>query len=197
MEEHELIRAFIAIELPARIAQGLEKIQDGLKDETNKVAWVKPENIHLTIKFLGDIETNKIDSITKVLEDAAGNLSNFKISIKGIGAFPTIENPRVLWVGIEEDDTNISQLYNNLEHGLTALGFEKEQRTFKPHLTLGRVKFLKDKKLLKQRFEKMADINLGQFTAASLYLFESKLTPEGAVHTKLKEVKFKRTGDGL
>src|SRR3989338_2873786 len=194
MEEHELIRAFIAIELPARIAQGLEKIQDGLKDETNKVAWVKPENIHLTIKFLGDIETNKIDSITKVLEDAAGNLSNFKISIKGIGAFPTIENPRVLLVGIEEDDTNVSQLYNNFEHGLTALGFEREQRTFKPHLTLGRIKFLKDKKLLKQRFEKIADINLGQFTAAGLYLFESKLTPEGAVHTKLKEVKFKRTG---
>src|SRR3989338_8769899 len=89
MEEHELIRAFIAIELPAKIAQELEKIQDKLKDETNKITWVKPENIHLTIKFLGDIETNKIDSIAKVLEDTADNLSNFKISIKRGGGVPT------------------------------------------------------------------------------------------------------------
>ena len=197
MEEHELIRAFIAIELPAKIAQELEKIQDKLKDETNKITWVKPENIHLTIKFLGDIETNKIDSIAKVLEDAADNLSSFKISIKGVGAFPTIENPRVLWVGIEEDDTNVSQLYNNLEHGLTTLGFEKEQRAFKPHLTLGRIKFLKDKRTLKQHLEKVAGINLGKFEVGSFYLFKSKLTPEGAVHTKLKEVKLKKTGRRL
>lgn len=195
MVEDKTIRAFIAIELPARIAQELEKIQDRLKDETNKTTWVKPENIHLTIKFLGDIETNKIDSIIKVLEDAAYNLSNLKISIRGIGAFPTIENPRVLWIGIKEDDTNISQLYNNLEHGLTALGFEREQRAFKPHLTLGRIKLLVDKRTLKQRLERLADISLGNFEADSFYLFKSTLTPEGAVHTKLKEVELKKTGN--
>src|SRR3989304_4073332 len=119
MEEHEIIRAFIAIELPAKTAQELEKIQDRLKDGTNKVTWVKPENIHLTIKFLGDIAADKIDSIAGLLESAAAKSHSFDISVKGVGSFPTIDNPRVLWVGIEESNVNLAALYNNIEDALS------------------------------------------------------------------------------
>ncbi|MBI3752997.1 MAG: RNA 2',3'-cyclic phosphodiesterase [Deltaproteobacteria bacterium] len=178
MQEQKTIRAFIAIELPAKIIDGLKKIQNELKDGTNKAAcphtkdfgvgaWVKPENVHLTIKFLGDIEADKVDSIARLLEDAAAQSRSFDISVKGVGGFPTIDNPRVLWVGVE-DDKNLSHLYDNLENGLTALGFKKEDRPFKPHLTLG----------------------------SSLCLFQSRLTPEGAVHTKLKEYRL-QTEDQL
>src|SRR3989337_4158929 len=88
MEEDKTIRAFIALELPVKIIDGLKKIQDELKDGTNKVAWAKPENIHLTLKFLGDIEAYKIDSIARLLEGAAAKSCSFDISVKGVGTFP-------------------------------------------------------------------------------------------------------------
>jgi len=190
MEKDRTIRAFIAIELPANITDALKNIQDSLKDEMNKVAWVKPENIHLTIRFLGDIETCKIDSIAGLLEGAAVKTHSFDISVKGVGGFPTIDNPRVVWVGIE-DNKNVLPLYNNLEEGLESLGLKKEERSFKPHLTLGRVKFLSDKKLFKKRIEKYNNINLGQFAAEGICLFQSTLTPNSAVYVKLKEYKLK------
>ena len=188
MEKDKTIRTFIAIELPAKIIDGLKEIQDELKDGTNKVTWVKPENIHLTIKFLGDIEADKIDSIAGLLKSAAAKNRSFDISVKGVGGFPTIDNPRVLWVGIEEGNVNLSALYNNIEDALSTIGFEKEERPFKPHLTLGRIKFLKDRKGLKEWIERFKDITLGQYMVDSICLFQSMLTPEGAVHIKLKKI---------
>lgn len=186
MEKDRTIRAFIAIELPANIIDALKKIQDELKDGSNKVAWVKPENIHLTIRFLGDIEAGKIDGITGLLEYAAVKNRSFAVSVKGAGAFPKMDNPRVLWVGIE-DNKNLLPLYDSLEEDLESIGLKKEERSFKPHLTLGRVKFLSDKKNFKKRIEKYKDINLGQFTTEGICLFQSRLTPNGAVYVKLKE----------
>lgn len=194
MEKDKTIRTFIAIELPQKIRDGLKNIQDGLRDEINKVTCVKLENIHLTIKFLGDIEADKIDSIAGLLEGAAAKSHSFDISAKGVGCFPTIDNPRVLWVGIEEGNVNMAALYNNIEDALSAIGFAKEERPFKPHLTLGRIKFLKDKKGLKERIERFKDITLGQYMVDSICLFQSRLTPKGAVHTKLKEVKLAKYG---
>jgi len=190
MGEDKTIRAFIAIELPVKIIDCLKEIQDELKHTSNKVTWVKPENIHLTIKFMGDIEADKVNRLTGFLEGAAAKSYSFDISVKGVGGFPTIDNPRILWVGIE-DDKNLSHLYDNLENGLAALGFEKEERPFKPHLTLGRIKFLKYKKGLKERIERFKDITLGKCRIDSICLFQSRLTPEGTVHTKLKEAKLK------
>lgn len=188
MEEDKTIRAFIAIEMPAKIIDGLKEIQHELKDTSNKVTWVKPENIHLTIKFLGDIEADKIDSIAGLLEGAAAKSHSFDISVKGVGGFPTIDNPRVLWVGIEESNVNLFALYNNIEDALSAISFAKEERPFKPHLTLGRIKFLKDKKGLRERIERFKDITLGQYMVDSICLFQSRLTPEGAVHIKLEKI---------
>ncbi len=195
MQEDKFIRAFIAIELPAKIIEGLKEIQDKLKNGNNKVVWVKPENIHLTIKFLGDIEVAKIDSIAVLLEDAAAKNRSFDVSVKGVGGFPTIDNPRVLWVGVEEDGANLIQIYNNLEQGLSILGFKKGDRPFKPHLTLGRIKFLKDKKGLKERLERFKDITLGKCGVNGICLFQSRLTPEGAVHIKLKEYRLQTIKD--
>ena len=188
MEKDKTIRTFIAIELPAKIIDGLKEIQDELKDGTNKVTWVKPENIHLTIKFLGDIAADKIDSIAGLLESAAAKSHSFDISVKGVGSFPTIDNPRVLWVGIEESNVNLAALYNNIEDALSVIGFAKEDRPFKPHLTLGRIKFLKDRKGLKEWIERFKDITLGQYMVDSICLFQSMLTPEGAVHIKLEKI---------
>ena len=185
MKEDKL-RLFIAIELPSNIIDGLRNVQEELKDKSNKSSWAKPENIHLTLKFLGDTETGKIDSMVNILEGIAGRSFSFEISVKGVGTFPAAGNPRVIWVGIEENK-DMLQLYNNIEEGLAALGFEKERRDFKPHLTLGRIKFLNDRAGLKRRLEKVAGLNLGRFAVAGFALFKSTLTPEGAIHTRLKE----------
>lgn len=190
MQEDKTIRLFIAIKLPSKIIDGLKKIQDELKNGNNMVAWVKPENIHLTIKFLGDISEDKVDLIAGLLKAAIAENRSFDISVKGLGVFPTMDNPRVVWVGVE-DDKNLSRIYDELENGLSAIGFKKEERPFKPHLTIGRIKFLKDKKGFKQRLEKAASINLGKFEAANICIFQSKLTPDGAVYTKLKEATIK------
>ena len=191
MEQNRFVRAFSAIELPSIIVKSLGEIQDNLRDTTNKITWVKPDNIHLTMKFLGNIETDKAHAIEKILKNIVSQISIGKLSVEGVGAFPTINNPRVIWVGIE-DDKNLLKIYTQLEDGLASLGFKKEDRPFKPHLTLGRVKFLKDKKGLKERLEKLADIKLASFIVDSLILFKSELTPEGSLYTKLKEVKLDR-----
>lgn len=188
MEQNRFVRAFIAIELPSIIAKSLEEIQNNLKDTANKITWVKPDNIHLTMKFLGNIETDKAHAIEKILKNIVSQISIGKLSVKGVGAFPTINNPRVIWVGVE-DDKNLLNIYTQLEEGVASLGFKKEERPFKPHLTLGRIKFLKDKKGLKERLEKLADIKFASFIVDSLILFKSELTPEGSLYTKLKEVK--------
>ncbi|MEK7803817.1 MAG: RNA 2',3'-cyclic phosphodiesterase, partial [Deltaproteobacteria bacterium] len=149
MKEDKL-RLFIAIELPSNIIDGLRNVQEELKDKSNKLSWAKPENIHLTLKFLGDTETGKIDRMVNILEGIAGRSFSFEISVKGVGTFPAAGNPRVIWVGIEENK-DMLQLYNNIEEGLATLGFEKEMRDFKPHITLGRIKFLNDRAGLKRR----------------------------------------------
>ena len=195
MKEDKL-RLFIAIELPSNIIDGLRNVQEELKDKSNKSSWAKPENIHLTLKFLGDTETGKIDSMVNILEGIAGRSFSFEISVKGVGTFPAAGNPRVIWVGIEENK-DMLQLYNNIEEGLAALGFEKERRDFKPHLTIGRIKFLNDRAGLRRGLEKVAGLNLARFAVAGFALFKSTLTPEGAIHTKLKEYTLQATDKKL
>src|SRR4030067_3258528 len=165
MKEDKL-RLFIAIELPSNIIDGLRNVQEELKDKSNKLSWAKPENIHLTLKFLGDTETGKIDSMVNILEGIAGKSFSFDISVKGVGTFPAAGNPRVIWVGIEQSGvggSEVGELYDNLEHKFAAIGFPKEEKTFKPHLTLGRIKLLKDKKVFKERLEEFKDRAVGQF----------------------------------
>ena len=195
MKEDKL-RLFIAIELPSNIIDGLRNVQEELKDKSNKLSWAKPENIHLTLKFLGDTETGKIDSMVNILEGIAGKSFSFEISVKGVGTFPAAGNPRVIWVGIEENK-DMLQLYNNIEEGLATLGVEKERRDFKPHLTLGRIKFLNDRAGLKRGLEKVAGLNLARFAVAGFALFKSTLTPEGAIHTRLKEYTLQTTDKKL
>ena len=195
MKEDKL-RLFIAIELPSNIIDGLRNVQEELKDKSNKLSWAKPENIHLTLKFLGDTETGKIDSMVNILEGIAGKSFSFEISVKGVGTFPAAGTPRVIWVGIEENK-DMLQLYNNIEEGLAALGFEKERRDFKPHLTIGRIKFLNDRAGLRRGLEKVAGLNLARFAVAGFALFKSTLTPEGAIHTKLKEYTLQATDKKL
>ena len=188
-----LIRTFIAIEVPRAIQDKISSLQDALKKEGGKISWVKPENIHLTLKFLGNVEESKIDQIGEALTKAAERITPFNMIVKGTGAFPDMRRPRVIWVGVEEASGQLLNIFNEIEKELSKIGFQKEERRFSPHLTIGRVKTPSGISRLVDKL-KTTDFLGGEFTAGEVVLMKSDLKPTGAVYTPLRKVKF-REGD--
>jgi 2'-5' RNA ligase len=187
----ELIRAFIAIELPEEIHEGLKKLQNELKDRMRDVRWTKYGNVHLTLKFLGDTETKKIDAIGKTLQDIADSFSPFVISLAGIGAFPNSRKPSVIWTGINKGINETISLANQIEKAMEKFGFEREKRSFKPHLTIGRVREIKYPSELKATLDNSNIGEIGKFTADRISLIKSQLDPAGSIYTTLFEASFK------
>lgn len=183
------IRAFIACEIPETVLDRISEIQDKLKDLGADVSWTKISGIHITLKFLGDIEEGTIDKVDAAITDASKGQLPFEIEIRGSGAFPNLKNPRVIWLGIEDKTKGLLRLQQPLEDGLKALGFEPEKREFRPHLTLGRVKGFKGNERLSLAVSDLKDIEIGSFPVDRVILYKSELRPTGAVYTKLREIK--------
>ena len=136
----QTVRSFIAIELPAAVISLLDNVQQELKVLRLKARWVRPQNIHLTLKFLGNIDSGEIEKIGRAMVDAAGDSAPFTLTIGGIGFFPDIKRPRVIWVGLDGAKPALFNLQRNLADRLAIAGFPKEERSFKAHLTLGRIR---------------------------------------------------------
>jgi 2'-5' RNA ligase len=181
------IRSFIAIELTNDIKDKISKIQEQLKDIKAKVRWVKPDSIHLTLKFLGNINFTQIEDIEFLTGDVIKDFKPWEINIKGLGVFPNFAYPRVIWVGVEDKNKFIVKLAEKTEEELEKLGFKKEKRTYNPHLTLGRIKNLFERKNLTQFILDREEHFLGTMKIDRVFLFKSQLTPSGAIYTKLKE----------
>jgi len=179
------VRTFIAIELPPHIIGALGNIQDTLKSFKLNIRWVRPENIHLTLKFLGDIRPEAVDSISRTLSESVRNYDPISLSAKGGGAFPGIKNPRVIWAGLSGQILQLKALQQALEENLAVLGFEKEKRSFKGHLTLGRTKGSVDPVKLNAALNAVMDFETEPFLADQITLFQSDLQPTGPVYTKL------------
>lgn len=179
------IRSFLAVELPPHILSKIGEIQDRLRTSRADVRWVKVERIHLTLKFFGNIEEAQIADISSVMEEAAAQKSAFSVSVKGLGAFPSIRNPRVIWLGLDGWEENLLPLQGEIETGLEAVGFRPEERPFRPHLTVGRVKSLKGKGDLVDLMERERDVNFGPFVVARIVLFRSDLRPTGPIYTPM------------
>jgi len=180
------IRSFIAIELLLPVQTRIEDIQRKLKSSASDVRWVKTESIHLTLKFLGTIEEERIPEITGSIEQCCTASVPFTLTIRTLGVFPNEKNPRVIWIGAEESTGTLTRLQQWLEKKLSLIGFKEEKRAFSPHLTLGRVKSPKGKKELMQKIAEHKNYACGTLEAQEICLFKSDLTPSGAVHTKLK-----------
>ena len=135
-----VIRAFIAIDLPPEVLQCLDDVSQQLREKLigAPVRWVPVENIHLTLKFLGDVSGSNIDILTDLLQSIVSNVKQFELSVGGLGAYPKPHRPRVIWVGVEAPpDLMIAQ--RSVESEMSRLGYARERRPFNPHLTLGRV----------------------------------------------------------
>ena len=135
-----LVRTFVALELPGVVGQTLADTIERLKGAAGGVRWVRPEGIHLTLKFLGDVEETRIPEIVAAVQQASGGTAPFTLQTSEVGGFPRLERARVLWVGLEGDLETLAGLQMEVEGALGTLGFPPERRRFFPHLTLGRAR---------------------------------------------------------
>ena len=190
------MRAFIAIELPKEIRDSLANLQDKLKSTGADVKWVEPDNIHLTLKFLGEIDDQKLDKITSILENIAKDKNYFHICISSLGAFPRISSPRVIWVGIDTGEKETKEIVKALEGKIEKIGIPKEDRPFSSHITIGRTRSaLNLQKLAKglETLESDLKIKVAEFDVTKITLFKSTLTPKGPIYEVLKEASLKTT----
>ena len=184
-----MIRSFLAVEVSVPVLKRIERIQEEFKSSDPDVRWVNPTKIHLTLKFFGDIEESQIDSIISSIEIPVQSTQPFQLKVHGTGAFPNPKNPRVVWVGLAEGKEALSHLQKQLESSLEKVGFPPEDRSFHPHLTLGRVKSSRGKGALAAKIEKYRDEEYGEFQVERVVLFKSDLKPSGPVYTLLREAK--------
>jgi len=187
------MRAFIAIDLPENIKNTLGEIQGRLKSGLDPISWVKPQNLHLTLKFLGEISEEQMASTDQIITAQAKITAAFKIKLDDLGVFPNLHQARILWIGAKLCPPVI-QLAANLENKIAALGIAKEERTFTSHITLGRIKSRIPAQNLEKKFSAIKNEKIFadlEFTARGLALFQSTLRESGPVYTVLKEASFK------
>ena len=187
------MRTFIAIEISEEIRAILAQIESHLKYSGADVKWVASDNIHLTLKFLGEITEEKCEKVKAALDEIAKTTAPFEISLKDIGAFPKIEFPRVIWVGLDKGAKESTELAGRIDEALSKLGFAKETRPFAAHLTIGRARSGKNKEALREKMlSSQVPVASGQSPeiVSSVILFKSTLTPTGSIYTKLHEAPF-------
>lgn len=181
----ENIRSFLAIELKPELKIEIKQIIKEFKKIDTDIKYVSTENLHLTLKFFGNINTKKLNQIKISAQKIIENFQPFKIEIQGIGTFPNKNHIKVIWIGIK-DNKNLSQLQKELDNEYNKLGFKKE-RDYKSHLTIGRMKTAKNKNKVQKIIKENENISIGEMTINKIYLKKSTLTPNGPIYENLVE----------
>ena len=182
-----LIRTFIAAELPGELLQTLGKLQRTLSDAPGgkAVSWVRPEAIHLTFKFLGDVHQDALPYIYAGMEQVCAKQPPFVVQVSGLGCFPNSVRPRVVWVGLQDEHQPLQRIKQALENELASSGFSREDRAFQPHLTLGRVRssaLSSEVVILGRSIASHESAVLGQIHVSQLCAISSTLSPAGAIY---------------
>ena len=184
-----LLRAFLASELPPALQDSIynatadlrQALRDGL------IRWVPAHNVHLTLKFLGDVSPSSLDLIKQMLTTEAAQFPAFDVQVEGLGCYPNVRRPRVLWVGLTAP-AELASLQRAIEAGAARLGYESEERDFSPHLTIGRVRqnaSSTDLHKIRTALEECRVGLLGSARVDAVHLFKSELRPEGSIYTRL------------
>jgi RNA 2',3'-cyclic 3'-phosphodiesterase len=189
-EAPKTFRTFICVEIPASLRKNIASLQDDLRAVGSQVSWTKADNIHLTLKFLGDVAEPDLPKICRASELAATGIEPFALTVAGTGCFPSAKNPRVLWVGFQVLPEPLTKLQSRLEEFLDRVGFPRENQRFRPHLTIGRVRsnsspFALSKKLEEHGFESQT------FAVDRLVVMRSQLNPKGSIYTPLQIIPLK------
>lgn len=184
-----LLRVFVAIELPAHTCDAIQKQTSRLRQTLGNdfIRWVPSQNMHLTLKFLGDTAVTHLDFLKQMLVREAEQHPSFEMQLGGVGCFPNQRNPRVLWIGIHAP-SDLTSLQRGVEAGVSRLGYKPEARPFSPHLTVGRVRenaSLIELQKIRAALNAIQPGNIAIAKVDAVHLFKSDLQPGGAVYTKL------------
>jgi len=181
------MRTFIAIELDKTIKDSVSALIQKLDTGGRNFRWIKPQGMHLTLKFLGEVSEDKITEVKSVLGSIAKDYSRFPLSLKETGTFPPAARvPRVVWIGIEKNES-LQNIQARVEKELHNIRFPKEKRKYHPHLTLGRIKGLQNIETVMETLNKYKEAEFGGMTVSKITLFKSTLKPTGAEYTILSE----------
>jgi 2'-5' RNA ligase len=184
----EEVRCFIAIELPEEIKRGLRELQAQLKAANQApVKWVEPENIHLTLKFLGNVATDRLNEIGQATTNAVRGTSPFSLEVRELGVFPNPRRVQIVWVGLSGEVEKLTILQQRIESGLAKLGFAPENRRFTPHLTLARLRDRTTPQERERLGQLVAETEFAarSFIVNSVKLIKSQLTREGPIYSQL------------
>lgn len=177
------VRTFVAVEVSEAVRSRAAKLIQQLRQAGADVAWVAPQNMHLTLKFLGDVDYRDVYHVCKAVEQSVATVEPFTVEIKGVGAFPSLERPRVIWLGVELGATQMADLNEKVETALNELGFPREGRRFHAHLTLGRVrKSGRAMEHLVAMLREHQDAEFGPTVVEQVVIFSSELEPTGPVY---------------
>ena len=184
------LRTFIAVDVPDSVRDALAEYQKYLKRPDADIKWVRPQSIHITLKFFGDVDSASVDEIGRSMAVGCEGVEPFRISIGGVGAFPNCHRPRVIWAGVSEGGGQLTALADRIDTQLSRLGFPREKRRFSAHLTLGRVKSPQGVQSVIDAMQKKP-LDAGFFTTDEVILMKSDLQPTGAVYTVLRSYQLK------
>lgn len=179
-------RVFIAIELPDAVRAQVARLQEKLKESEADVKWVESQNIHLTLKFIGEVEPDKLEATYAGVTEAIGEQAKFPMSLAGIGAFPSMRRVQVIWIGVFAGATESTELSEKVEACLAKRGFEAEKKKFMPHITIGRVRSFKNVNRLVKLMEDIPFAS-ADFAADAVTVIKSELTPQGPIYMPLWE----------
>jgi 2'-5' RNA ligase len=178
------VRAFLAIEVPEELKLKINKVIRQFRKCDARIKYVELENLHLTLKFFGDIDTDGIELLSEKISSVVSEFDGFKVNIRGCGAFPNENRIKVIWLGLENDEL-VRKLHNELDKEFVQLGFDKD-RKFSTHLTIGRMKSAKGKAEVKSTIEEFKDIEIGEMNVDGIVLKKSTLTPQGPIYEDLE-----------
>ena len=191
------LRTFIAVELDKEFLDNLENLQHRLRGQVapRSVRWVRPEGIHLTLKFLGETRPDQLELVKSALDQAVSEIPPFVFTMGGLGCFPNTRRPRVIWVALYEPAGALSRLRDAVESRVAPLGFPTENRPFRPHLTLGRVQRHASKSEVREVGEVVAASEVGaldKMRVEQVLYIKSDLRPGGAVYTTLHQARLQQ-----
>lgn len=183
------MRVFISIELPDEIRKNIVRRLNELREAGSGVRWVEEKNLHVTLKFLGEVEDKQVENIIALATKAAAGIGSFKANFEGMGTFPSGKSPRVIWAGIGEGGEKLKRIAGSLEEHFSKAGCRSEEREFSSHVTIGRIKGNRGVDKLRDKIEGLKGLKFGEALIDRIQVMKSALTPKGSIYELLKEVR--------
>jgi len=186
------IRTFVAIPLSDEVSRKAIRLIEKLRHPGDGIKWVPTDNLHLTLKFLGEVDNTEVPAVCNVIQDVCGDREPFELHFAGTGGFPSLDRPRVLYAGIEDQTGSLTEIVSELDLGYADLGFKPESRDYTPHLTLGRAKGgrgLASEDLI-ERLQKEEQLELGQMVVDTVHVIASFLDKKGPTYQVMGTVEF-------